>query len=106
MDLFELETLHNIISKRSKKAIIEKNNDYSNEDDALDNFKKQSIICEALKLDNSPKAQAMRLVILKIIRITNLWNKSKTNYESLADTIIDLVNYTVLTEACREDETR
>ena len=106
MDLFGLETLHNIISKRSKKAIIDKNNDYSNEDDALDNFRKQSIICEALKLDNSPKAQAMRLAVLKIIRITNLWDKSKINYESLVDTIIDLINYIVLMEACREDEIR
>jgi hypothetical protein len=104
MDLFDLETLHNVISKKSKKTIHDKNNDYSHEEDALDNFKKQWIICEALGLDNSPKAQAMRLLILKIIRITNLWNKPDVNFESLIDSHIDLNNYSILAEACRQDE--
>lgn len=104
MKLLELLQLCDETFGKCYSTIKDKNNDYSKEDDALDNFKKQSIICEALGLNNSPKAQAMRLLILKIIRITNLWKKPKINFESLEDTIIDLINYAILVEGCRKDE--
>lgn len=104
MKLYELLDLSKNIFRQARTLQKGKNHDYSDDDDALSNFKKQAIICEALGLDNTPKAMVMQLHVLKLIRITNLWSKKNANYESIEDSNIDGINYQILSEACRIDE--
>lgn len=80
--------------------------DYATEMDTLTNFRKQAQINTTLELDDSPKCQALRLLVVKLIRISNLWmNNKKPNYESLLDTVLDGMNYLQLAYMCYLSET-
>jgi len=104
LNRIRLQALSNLITEQAKNLSLTKGHDYATQEDVIDNFKKQTIICEALELDDSPKAQAVRLLIVKLIRIANLWKKDTPKNESIVDSIVDGVNYFILSEACRLDE--
>lgn len=98
--------VHSYLSKRIYYMLEQKGCDYATEMDTLINFRKQAQINTTLELDDSPKCQALRLLVVKLIRISNLWmNNKKPNYESLLDTVLDGMNYLQLAYMCYLSET-
>lgn len=96
------------ISKLNEKSLTilsSKGNDYANED-VLSNFKNVSLAAKALGIDITKSEQyALFMVVLKIARITNLLNSSKTpSNESVADSFEDGINYFKLAYCCYEEK--
>jgi len=106
MTLKELIKLNKDIDKKCEEILLVKHHDYSGRElDALSNFDKQSKISEILGLDNSPKAKAMNLVILKQVRWCELvFGDEEPLCESIDQTEYDMVNYVKFSRACRIDE--
>ena len=98
--------VHDYLSRQLRNMVEEKGHDYAKEMDTIINFKKQAQINTALELDESPKCDALRLVVIKLIRLANLWtNNKEPNNESILDTIMDGMNYLQLAYMCYLDET-
>ena len=75
-----------------KKNVLKlKGEDYANETDVLQNFKSAGA-----NIDISPELQCLSLIATKVARLGNLLSGKKPNNESIADSILDLSNYTDL----------
>lgn len=106
MDIKTALKVHNYLSQKIYIMVEQKGHDYATNTNTLDNFIKQANINSMLGLDESPKCQALRLAVVKLIRITNLWAKDKKpNNESILDTVLDGMNYLQLAYMCYLDET-
>lgn len=72
-----------------------KGNDYAQEADVLENFKRLSAAAKILKINiTTPIGYALFMVIMKVDRITNLISQDKApENESLEDSFKDGVNY-------------
>ena len=74
-----------------KKNVLKlKGEDYANED-VLSNFKSAGA-----NIGISPEVQCLSLIATKVARLGNLLSGKKPNNESIADSILDLSNYTDL----------
>lgn len=96
MKLDELKAIVEEMDKECTELLGLKNADYSNEEDALDNFKKTSAICAILDIDTRRDGQdsALFLAILKLTRWCNLRNKTtKPVNEPIRGSVADLHNY-------------
>ena len=91
--IYHLENL----DKKLLEIIKEKGHDYADED-VLSNFKIVSKVLKIIGIDPMvPEGYAMLMVILKIVRIWNLKNKStEAKNEPLLDSYEDLINYAKL----------
>ena len=78
-----------------------KSHDYATED-VLSNAKRNSAIARLFKIDFSRDYHHMLfLTLMKWDRIQNLFSAGKTpKNESIDDTLVDALNYTLLTAAC------
>lgn len=82
--------LEHIFSKM-REIMLKKGNDYATQD-RLSNFKLAGNICGI-----SPEIQCLSLIATKVARLSVLLhNQNKPNYESISDSIIDLINYSAL----------
>lgn len=86
---------------KSFEVLASKSHDYADAD-VLSNFKRNSQIARDFGIDYSEDYHhALMLTLMKIDRIQNLLRQGKTpKNESIQDTLIDLINYTLLTTAC------
>lgn len=85
--------------KKCLEIMKAKNSDYSAGDDALRNFK------TSLLVNLDPKAVLLANIVNKISRVGNLLNKPPAvTTEKIDDTILDLVNYSILLLAYLHDE--
>ena len=94
--------------QKRKQIRIYKGQDYANNDDCLQNFKKMSQILSILNIDIT-KSYGICLIyaVLKIDRLCNLIFRKKTfdpQNESIEDTLNDLQNYIDKTRECLIDE--
>ncbi len=82
-----------------------KRHDYAGKD-VLSNFKGVSGAASALGIDiGKPEQYAMFMVLLKIARLTNLINSSKTpSNEAVDDSFKDAINYMKLSYCCFVDK--
>ena len=88
------ETQSNLLREfyAEKKNVLKlKGEDYANETDVLQNFKSAGA-----NIDISPELQCLSLIATKVARLGNLLSGKKPNNESIADSILDLSNYTDL----------
>lgn len=84
----------NELVKKSEEILLKKGSDYSNED-ALSNFKQVSLITQV-----PVETVALVLIGIKVARLGNLFNKdSNPSNESVYDSVIDLLNYSILLDA-------
>jgi len=87
---------------------LKKGEDYANDTDCLQNFKKVAILLSTLDIDTS-KSYGVALIyaMLKVDRLCNLIFRQKTDKpknEAISDTIDDLQNYIDLfRESLKED---
>lgn len=96
--------LEHIFSKM-REIMLKKGNDYATQD-RLSNFKLAGNICGI-----SPEIQCLSLIATKVARLSVLLhNQNKPNYESISDSIIDLINYAALLDMLlfdkEEDKTK
>lgn len=86
------QILHlNSLIEKLKGILISKGDDYAGTD-RLSNFKNVATI---LKI--TPELSCMNLIATKVARLsTLLGNKHPPNNESIEDTILDLINYSIL----------
>ncbi len=72
-----------------------KGNDYADEGDVLDNFKRLAAAAKILNIDvTTPVGYALFMVVMKVDRITNLLSQNKQpENESLEDSFKDGVGY-------------
>ena len=105
MDKKDYEEYMNGQFKKAVEMHQKKSHDYANEVDVLSNFKRLSQVAEIMNIDvQTPHGYALFMIIMKIDRINNLMQNDKTpNNESIDDTILDMVVYTVLMGACIKD---
>lgn len=89
---------------KSFEVLGKKSHDYADKD-ALSNFKRNSAIAKMFRIDFSKDYHAaLLMVLMKWDRLQNLMSQGKTpQNESLSDTLIDVLNYTLLTNACVEE---
>ena len=87
-----------------KQVLIRKRNDYATED-VLSNFKRNSKMAETLNIDmTKPEGYALFMVAMKLDRICNiLFTEKQPKNESLSDSFIDLIGYTLLASAILEE---
>ena len=87
--------------QKQVEILVRKSHDYADED-ILSNFKRNSQIARDFKIDYSEDYHhALMMTLMKIDRIQNLIGQGKTpKNESIQDTLIDWINYTLLTTAC------
>ena len=86
------------INEKGIDLIKSKGYDYANGEDTLKNFKQMHQIMNILEVDTS-KIEGIHMfyLLLKIQRLCNLLFSNKVaKNESIADTLIDLRNYTDL----------
>ncbi len=82
-----------------RQTMLRKGNDYSN-DDRLFNFKSAGFIT-----DQNAALCCLTLIAIKITRLTSLLRAGKTpNNESIKDTSLDLVCYSILLDMILEHE--
>lgn len=91
------------------KVLISKGHDYNprEDEDITHNFKAIAAAIKAMEIDcTKPEGAADFFVVHKLIRKWSLLNSGKSPLnESLDDTLLDQLNYTILSEACvRRDE--
>jgi hypothetical protein len=88
-----LETLleeFDAFKAKQREILIKKNSDYSDSTDALSNFKKVG----DLRFTGA-EDPVIVAINTKIVRLNNLLSSGKIpNNESIADTLVDLSNYT------------
>lgn len=97
--LLKDELFEPIFALTEKKA-----HDYAKESDTLSNFKEQAkMLSSVFGREFRASDTAMHMMIVKLIRLANLRDKSPQN-ESVQDTVRDLINYAGLYYACRLDE--
>ena len=89
------------LNSKSSDILASKSHDYADAD-MLSNFKRNSEIAKNFKIDYSEfYHHALMMTLMKWDRVQNLVGQGKTpKNESIEDTLIDLVNYTILTTAC------
>jgi hypothetical protein len=81
-----------------KQILFKKGNDYANTD-RLSNFKLAGAICGL-----TAERNCLSLIATKVARLGVLLNtENKPNNESIHDSIVDLVNYSVLLSMIMED---
>lgn len=93
-------------TKKRNALMLSKRHDYANVD-VLANFKQLNQLCKTLSIDvqRSPADCARFLLLLKIARWCNLINKGvEPMNETMEDTILDLLNYVELADACDIEE--
>jgi hypothetical protein len=101
MERKELYELHEELCEKAHEIIKKKNEDYS-KGSALANF----YVCEALQAASPVNGIVVRLSD-KISRIVSITEKgSQVEDESIEDTIIDMINYSVLLAAVIKDRKR
>lgn len=79
----------NIIAEM-RKVMIEKGDDYANED-RLSNFKLSGGICGI-----SPELNCLSLIATKVARLGVLLQGKEPKNESIKDSVLDLSNYSLL----------
>lgn len=91
------------IVDKMKEIHVQKNNDYATESDPLSNFK---FAAELVKHFSNPTDQVfVSLIGIKLARLSVLLTSGKTpNNESIADSFIDLANYSALWGAARQEK--
>lgn len=77
-------------TKKMEQVIISKGDDYAN-DDRLSNFKNAGSI-----IGITAEKQCLSLIATKVARIGNLLDNKHPNNESIADSVMDMANYSVL----------
>lgn len=92
------------LNGKSLDVLVSKSHDYADQD-VLSNFKRNSQIARDFRIDYSyDYHHALMMTLMKIDRIQNLIGAGKTpKNESIQDTLVDLVNYTLLTTACIQE---
>ena len=79
------------ITREMKKTLFSKGDDYANED-RLSNFKMAGALA-----GGDAKTNCLNLIATKVARLGVLINSDQEpNNESIADSILDLANYSVL----------
>lgn len=99
------EEIYNKMHEDIMKITASKRSDYANTD-VLSNFKGVSTAAKALGIDIGKSEQyALFMVLLKIVRLTNLLNSGKApNNESIDNSFKDGINYFKLAYCCYLDE--
>lgn len=99
-----LISLHEFLCKQARDLSVRKNHDYSGGEDARDaflNFRK----CEELGLCQAETGILVRLSD-KIARLNTIAGKDTdylVNDEKLLDTVLDMINYTILFYALHQE---
>ena len=89
-----------------EQLLVDKNNDYSTDEDVFSNFEKQAIIAAVLRVDNKRAiGQIISAIILKLVRLCNLiFGGKRPNFESVDDSWKDLIGYSLLGKTkCKEE---
>lgn len=94
----------NSIVTNLENVLTSKRNDYATED-VLSNFKRNSKMAETLNVDmTKPEGYALFMVAMKLDRICNiLFTEKEPKNESITDSFIDLIGYTILASAILEE---
>lgn len=88
------------ITNKMKQILLNKGNDYAN-NDRLSNFKFAGTICGL-----SAEINCLSLIATKVARLGVLFNSDKSpDNESINDSVIDLANYAVLLSMLLFDKT-
>lgn len=97
----ELLELHDEIAGEARRTMEKKNEDYSAADDALANFKAYQKLGAC-----STEIGIITRIIDKVVRVTNLAKNGSRSVEdeTFADTIEDLINYSILLECAHRDD--
>jgi hypothetical protein len=103
MTEYEYNALNSCILENAQAISAKKSKDYAN-NDVLSNFKRVGAVIDIYKkeFESLPGSLHYNLFLLwlKIDRLINLVSSGKSpENESITDTIIDMVNYTLLLNA-------
>jgi hypothetical protein len=85
----QFEHFENVIEK-CKKIMLSKGDDYAGQD-RLSNFKDVGQVC-----GTSGKVACLHLIATKVARLSQLFTGKIPNNESIEDSILDLINYSIL----------
>lgn len=87
------------------EILKKKGNDYAQDIDVLENFKRLSAAAKILKINiSTPTGYALFMVVMKIDRITNLISQEKQpENESIEDSFKDGVGYLKLAYLLQKD---
>lgn len=82
------------------QVMFAKSSDYASESDVLSNFKKSGKV-----LDQTAAQNVLGLIQTKVTRLSELVTKGRNPMnESVADTILDLANYSFLMHCCLTEQ--
>jgi hypothetical protein len=84
---------------RQKAIMLNKGNDYANED-RLSNFKLAGAVA-----GNTPEINCLNLIATKVARLGVLLRGKEPANESIRDSVIDLGNYTALLDMLISEQT-
>ena len=102
----EYQTMIGGIFNSILKVTEKKGHDYASDDDTLKNFKVVAKILGTLYGRYvSPEDVAMFFIVVKLARLVNLKGK-EPQCESVQDTILDMINYIGLYQACKQEKTK
>lgn len=93
----ELFQLHKDLCDKARELMQRKNHDYASQD-PFDNF----YVVEALRITSAEEGILVRMSD-KLARLASVLKKGSQVDESVEDTVLDLVNYSVLLQAVRSD---
>ena len=100
MTLLEVSELHDQVCRAARALRIRKGKDYSPGEDSLSNLK----ACNLLGICTAADGVVLRMQD-KLSRLAALANHAagEVKEESVTDTVLDLINYSVLFLAVRDD---
>lgn len=97
MNYTEMIELFDSTMSANKELLLKKMQDYADED-VLTVFKDVAAIAAL-----NPEDVALVMIGVKVSRIGNLLGKTEVNFESLDDSINDLINYAFLLKCIRNE---